>query len=116
ERIVGELLAHQSEYALAALLDPGRPVVVGERWELDPERVRDYLRARGIRSAALEGAATAQLGTGKGDRLALRYEIPIRRFELPDLPEGAERTSSEGSLKGELELDGQGLHRTQVHS
>jgi len=116
EKIVGDLLAHQSEYAIAALLDPGRPVTVGERWELDPERVREFLRARGIRAVKLDGAATAELGAGKGDQLALRYRIPIRGFALPDLPPGANPAGSKGSLDGKVELDGRGFHRARAHS
>ena len=116
EQLVGDLLSHQSEYAVAALLDPGHPVAVGERWELDPERVGEFLHTRGIRSVKLDGAATAQLEAGEGGRLALRYRIPIRKFELPDLPAGTRRTESEGSLKGEVQLDAQGLHRAVSHS
>jgi hypothetical protein len=116
EKIVGDLLAHQSEYAIAALLDPGRPVAVGERWELEPERVREFLQARGIRAVKLDGAATAELGEGEGDQLALRYRIPIRGFALPDLPPGSTPTESEGSLDGKVELDGRGFHRARAHS
>jgi len=116
EKIVGDLLAHQSEYAIAALLDPGRPVAVGERWELEPERVRDFLRARGIRAVKLDGAATAELGAGEGGQLALRYRIPIRGFALPDLPPGASPEDSEGSLDGEVQLDARGFHRARAHS
>jgi hypothetical protein len=115
EQIVGDLLAHQSEYAIAALLDPGHPVAVGERWELDPERVRAFLHARGIRSVKLDGAATAQLEAGEGGQLALRYRIPIEKFVLPDLPAGTTRTDSEGSLEGEVQLGAQGLHRAVAH-
>ena len=115
ERIVGDLLAHQSEYALAELLDPGHPVAVGQRWELDPEHVRDFLEARGIRKVKLDGAATAQLESGEGGRLSLGYRIPIEKFVLPDLPEGTTRTDSEGSLQGDVELDGRGLHRAVAH-
>ncbi len=116
EQIVGDLLAHQSEYAVAALLDPGRPVAVGERWELDPGRVRDFLGTRGIREVDLDGAATAQLESGKGGQLALRYRIPIAGFELKDMPEGASRSDSKGSLEGQVELAGAGFHRAKAHS
>jgi hypothetical protein len=116
EKIVGDLLAHQTEYALSALLDPGRPVTVGERWELEPDRVRSFLVSRGIRDIELDGPATAELGAGKGDRLALRYRIPIRAFALPDLPEGTDRMDSEGRLTGELELAAGGLHRVRTQS
>jgi hypothetical protein len=115
EQIVGDLLAHQSEYSIAALLDPGHPVAVGERWDLDPERVQSFLQARGIRSVKLDGAASAQLEAGEGGQFALRYRIPIEKFVLPDLPAGTTRTESEGSLKGEVQLGAQGLHRAVAH-
>jgi hypothetical protein len=115
ERIVGELLAHQSEYAVAALLDPGHAVAVGDRWELDPARVQEFLLARGIREAELDGAATARLEAGKGDRLALHYRIPIRDFGLSEMPAGAERTDSKARLEGQIDLDGRGLHRVRAH-
>jgi hypothetical protein len=116
EQVVGDLLAHQSEYAIAALLDPGRPVAVGERWDLAPEHVQGFLHTRGIQSAKLDGAATAKLEPGEGGRLAIRYRIPIKKFVLPDLPAGTTHTESEGSLQGEVQLDGQGLHRALAHS
>jgi hypothetical protein len=115
EQLVGELLAHQSEYAVAGLLDPGHPVAVGERWELDPERVQAFLHARGMQSVKLDGAATATLASGESGRLALRYRIPIKKFVLPDLPAGTTRTDSEGKLEGEVQLDAGGLHRAVAH-
>jgi hypothetical protein len=115
EKIVGDLLAHQSEYAIAGLLDPGHPVAVGERWELDPERVQTFLDARGIQSAKLDGAATAELEAGEGGQLALHYRIPIKKFVLPDLPAGSTRTDSEATLKGDVQLDARGLHRAVAH-
>jgi hypothetical protein len=116
EKIVGDLLAHQSEYALAALLDPGRPLSVGDRWELDPVRVGEFLRARGIRDAVLDEPATAVLATGDRDALALRYRIPIREFALAELPEGATAQRSKASLEGEVQLDSGGFHRARAHS
>jgi hypothetical protein len=115
ERIVGDLLAHQSEYAVAALLDPGHPVAIGDRWELEPARVQEFLRARGIRDATLDRAATAQLEAGKGDQLVVRYRVPIRELALPEMPAGADRTDSDASLEGEVDLDGRGLHRIRAH-
>jgi hypothetical protein len=115
EQIVGDLLAHQSEYAIAALLDPGHPVAVGAHWDLDSERVQAFLQARGIRSVKLDGTATAELQAGEGGQLALRYRIPIEKFVLPDLPAGTTRTESEGSLQGELQLGAEGLHRAVAH-
>ena len=113
EKIVGDLLAHQAEYALAALLDPGRPAAAGERWELAAERVVEFLRARGMRDVALDGAGSAELAD---DGLTLRYRIPIRGFDLADLPEGASATRSRGTLEGELKLDPHGLHRARERS
>ena len=111
---MGDLLAHQTEYAIAALLDPGRPWAIGERWELDPERVDEFLRARGVRDVALDGAASAELAKGEGEGLAIRYRIPIRRFALPDLPGGASASDSKGRLEGEVQLDGRGAHRARA--
>src|SRR5262249_27402893 len=112
EKVVADLLAHQTEYALAALLDPGRPVAAGERWELDPARVVEFLRARGVGDVELDGVASAAL---QDDGLAVRYRIPIREFELPELPDGARSTHSKGRLEGEVKLGSSGLHRAQAH-
>ena len=116
EKIVGDLLAHQTEYAIAALLDPGRPLAIGERWELDPERVGEFLRTRGIQSVALDGAASAELAKNRREELVVRYRIPIRRFALPELPEGSSASNSEGRLEGEVQLDGHGAHRARAHA
>jgi len=115
EQIVGDLLAHQAEYGIAALVDPGHPVVIGQTWELDPERVQAFLQSRGIRSASLDGAARADLRAGEGGRLAVHYKIPIEKFALPDLPDGTTRTDSRGTLDGEVQLDAHGLHRAVAH-
>jgi len=116
EKIVGDLLAHQTEYGLAALLDPGRPLTIGERWEIDEARAAEFLRVRGISSVALDGAADAVLSQAGPDGLMLRYRIPIRDFALPKVPEGSSSRDSEGSLEGEVKLAGGGLHRVQAHS
>lgn len=116
EKIVGDLLAHQTEYAIAALLDPGRPVAIGERWELEPARVEEFLRTRGIRAVALDGAASVELAKGESEGLVLRYRIPIRRFAIPELPDGASSSDSKGRLEGEVQLDGGGFHRARAHT
>jgi len=113
EKIVGDLLSHQAEYALAALLDPGRPAAPGARWELDPARAAEFLSARGVREAAIEGAGSAELDP---DGLTLRYRIPIREFELADLPDGSRSTRSKGRLEGELKLDPRGVHRARART
>jgi hypothetical protein len=116
EKIVGDLLAHQSEYALAALLDPGRTLSIGERWELDPERVNEFLRARGIREVAFDESAEAVLSDAGRDGLLVRYRIPIRNFEVPELPARSSSDHSKGSLEGEVQLDAAGLHRVRAHT
>jgi hypothetical protein len=116
EKIVGDLLAHQTEYQLAALLDPGRSLSVGERWELDAARATQFLLARGMNDVALDGSADAVLSRKAPDALVIRYRIPIRDFGLPKLPEGSTPKDSKGSLEGEVKLDGGGLHRVRAHS
>jgi hypothetical protein len=116
EQIVGDLLAHQTEYGVIGLLDPGRPVAPGDRWELEPAAVKSFLRARGMRDVELDGSATAKLVGGDGKDLAVRYRIPIRAFSLRELPEGATRSGSEASLDGEVQLDPHGFHRARTHT
>lgn len=113
EKIVGDLLAHQAEYALAALLDPGRPAAAGERWPLDAKRTAAFLSARGVSSVELDGEGSAAL---EDDGVTLRYRIPIRAFALADLPEGSRSTRSRGRLEGELKLDPRGPHRPRSRS
>jgi hypothetical protein len=116
EKIVGDLLTHQFEYAVGALVDPGRPVQVGETWTLEANRVQEFLRARGMQGVELDGPATATLGEGKGDQLAIRYRIPIDSFALSEMPLNAQTARSHGRLEGEVQLDANALHRPVVHS
>jgi hypothetical protein len=113
EKIVGDLLAHQAEYALAALLDPGRPAAAGERWPIDAKRAAAFLSARGMSDVELDGAGSAAL---EEDGVTLRYQIPIRAFALADLPEGSRSTRSKGRLEGEVKLDPRGPHRPRTRT
>ena len=114
EKIVGDLLAHRIEYGIAELLDPGHPVAIAERWELDAARAREFLRARGIDTSSLDGPAEAVL-EGGSEGPVLRYRIPIREFAVEGLPKGASRSDSGGRLEGEVQLDESGMHRARSH-
>jgi hypothetical protein len=116
EAIVGDLLAHRIESSVGRLLDPGRPVAVDDRWELDAARVRSFLAARGLHGVDLDGAATAQLRGGDGQPLRLHYAIPIQSFGLPELPDASRVTRTRGSLEGDLELASAPGHRPVAHA
>lgn len=109
EKVVGEILASQLEHgALPALLQPGRAVEVGESWELDPKGARQLLRARGMRVIDLGGAATATLAQVAGEdgqrALAIRYRIPVSRWEPRELPANARTSESDATVEGEIRL------------
>lgn len=116
EKIVGHLLARQLEHGVAALVDPGRAVEVGEIWQIEGDRVQSFMRARGIQDAELDGPATATLEALPGDRLAVRYRIPIDGFALGELPSNTHNARSRASLEGEVQLDAGGVHRAIGHS
>jgi hypothetical protein len=109
EKIVAEILASQLEHGLEArLIDPGRPVAVGESWELDPALARRFLDERGVRVLAFAGAPSATLERGVDeddlDQLAIRYSIPIAWCEPTRLPANARAGESEGRFEGLVRL------------
>jgi hypothetical protein len=109
ERTVAEILEKQPEYTLEpAMLDPGRPVSVGESWELSPTLTRRFLQGRGIRTIEFGEPATATLQQRARENGTLErfiaYDIPIERFELTQMPPNTEASRSEASLHGEVSL------------
>ena len=112
EQVVMRVLGNQLEYAIGALVDPGRPVAVGESWPLPEEQVRAYLKRHNVRRALLDGPATATLVRASESRLAVRYQIPIASFTLRKLPANAQAARSGGRLEGEVQL---GAQRRPVH-
>jgi hypothetical protein len=116
EKIVSHLLARQLEHGVGALVDPGREVEVGETWAIDNDRVQDFLRVRGLQDAELDGPATATLEERPGDRLVVRYSIPIAGFAMGELPSNARNARSRANLDGEVQLGAAGIHRPIGHS
>lgn len=116
EKIVSHLLARQLEHGVGALVDPGREVEVGETWAIDADRVQDFLRVRGLQDAELDGPATATLEERPGDRLVVRYSIPIAGFAMGELPSNARNARSRANLEGEVQLGAAGVHRPIGHS
>jgi len=109
EKIVADLLESQFEYTrLPALLDPGRPVEVGESWELDPKLARRLLGHRGLRVIEFGEPATARLerDSGADGVLVVRYGIPVSWIELERMPPDTRVADSEARLEGELRLSG----------
>jgi hypothetical protein len=116
EKIVADLLSQQFAYGVGALVDPGRAVALGETWQLAPERVEAFLRARGLRAIELGGPATASVAAGESERLTVRYRIPIEAFALDETPSNLRPGRSSGSLEGEVQLDPNGAQHLTVHS
>ncbi|HXK22041.1 MAG TPA: hypothetical protein VMS55_05125 [Myxococcota bacterium] len=116
ERVVAELLAGQFEYGIGALLDPGRPVAVGESWTIDPARVQKFLNARGVEKVRLDGDAHASLERNDDGPYVLRYEVPIASFEPARMPENRRAARSDGELEGEVQLEPGVLHAPLLHS
>jgi hypothetical protein len=118
ERVVGELLQGQFEYGLGALLDPGRTVETGASWELEPARVRAFLRSRGVERARLDGPAIASLDPRATHAvpLVVRYRIPIASFAPSRLPPNGRTARSQGSLEGEVRLQPEAQREPLRHS
>ena len=108
EKLIAGILGSQFEYTLGpALFDPGRPVEVGESWELDPSLTRRFLREQGLRGVELAEPATATLkleGDGRTRERVIHFSIPIDRFELSELPENARTAGSRARYAGEIRL------------
>jgi hypothetical protein len=109
EKVVADVLASQFEYSLGpALFEPGRPVAIGESWELDPSEARRFLRDRGVRVIDLDGPATATLEQRAGDdgapALVIRYRIPVGRWQPDPVHPNSLTAASDGVVDGEIEL------------
>jgi hypothetical protein len=105
EKVVAGVLASRLEDTrLAALLDPGRPVEVGETWTLDPALARRILRERGLRVVEFGAPATARLERDADGALVLRYAVPVSWLELRRMPPNTRAARSEGRLAGEVRL------------
>ena len=110
EKVVAEILERQFAFTLEpAFLDPGRPVGVGESWELDASLARRFLLSRGLRNAELDGKPMATLRQRPGEdglaELVIDYRIPISRLELERMPPRAQTSKAEGLLEGTIRLD-----------
>ncbi|HVH18574.1 MAG TPA: hypothetical protein VNF72_09765 [Myxococcota bacterium] len=116
ERVVSELLEGQFEYGIGALLDPGRPVAVGETWELDRARTASFLEARGVEGARLDGSASATLEPHEGGPFVVRYRIPIASFEPDRMPANRRTAHSAGQLEGEVQLEPTAVRSPLRHS
>ncbi|MDJ0787643.1 MAG: hypothetical protein QNK05_12610 [Myxococcota bacterium] len=114
EKVVVNLLKDQFELGGApALIEPGRPVALGEQWELDRERAKRLLQAGGVRVVEMGGPATAELRLadpprdgepGTDSDWVVRYRIPADWVRLSEMPEGSRASSSEAVLEGEIRL------------
>jgi hypothetical protein len=116
ERVVSELLEGQFEYGIGALLDPGRPVEVGETWQLDSARTARFLEARGVEGVKLDGAASATLEPHENGPFVVRYHIPIASFEPAGMPSNRRTAHSAGQLEGEVQVDPTALYAPLSHS
>ena len=109
EQTVAAVLEKQPELTLEpAVLDPGRPVSVGESWMLSESLVERWLQSRGVRVIALGEAPRATLVRHVREdgqpELAVEYEIPIERFALTRMPPHAQPSRSDATLSGRVRL------------
>ncbi len=108
ESLLTALLTSQFEATLGpALLQPGGPVEIGDSWELDARLARRFLREQGLRVVDFGAPATATLELAPdadGRELRIRYQIPIERLELLEMPPNTRTSASGASYSGELRL------------
>lgn len=107
ERIVARVLASQFEHSPGpALLEPGRPVEIGESWTLDPTLARRFLLGQGVRVVEFGAPATATLerqpSEGGAGGLVIAYRIPVAWFEVGPLPPNAQTAASEARFEGRI--------------
>jgi hypothetical protein len=109
EAVVVGLLATRFENGPgAALLDPGRPVGVGDSWALDRSLARRLLARQGLRVLDLGEAPRATLlrrptGDG-GSEVVLRYRIPVAWSEPDAMPPNTRTAESHARYEGEIVL------------
>jgi hypothetical protein len=118
EAAVAPLLERQLEHTLAPeLLRPGRPVSMGERWELSERVARRLLRDAGLRSVDFDGPPTAMLVPHESDAglVSIRYRIPIARCEVDDAPENLRTSRSSARLEGRIDLTADADARPVAH-
>lgn len=109
EKVIADVLEKQFEFTLEpALVEPGRPVEVGDTWTPNEDLARRFLRSRGVRVIEFGEEPIARLiretredGTSA---LVIDYRIPISRFELTRMPPNVEPARSEAQLEGRIEL------------
>lgn len=107
ERVVAPILEGQFEHGPGpALVDPGRPVGVGDRWELSEGRARDLLRREGWRAISFGGAPTATLERHPTEPRVARlvYRIPLDWVEPVRSAPNAETSKSGGIFQGTVDL------------
>jgi hypothetical protein len=108
ESLITALLASQFEATLGPeLLEPVDPVSVGDSWALDAGVARRFLRQQGLRILEFGAPASATLERVRNEpdaELRIRYEIPIARLELTQMPPNARTAVSDAHYRGELRL------------
>lgn len=108
ESLITTLLASRFETTLGPkLLAPDRPVVIGDSWTLDRKLAKRFLREQGLRVVDFGEPATATLEMipdSDERELRIRYQIPIARFELAEMPRNTRTAMSDASYSGELRL------------
>lgn len=124
--MLSEILATQLEYSQAAsLLDPGRPVRLGESWALDPKRTRRLLRSHGVKVLRTSVPATARLvqeplpgtaGDAEPGGLAIDYDIPVDWCELVEMPANARAGHTELRVQGRIRLWNQPVLHPATHT
>ena len=118
ESLITTLLASRFEATLGpALLSPDRPVVIGDSWTLDRKLAKRFLREQGLRVVDFGEPATATLEVipdSDEQELRIRYQIPIARFELAEMPHNTRTAMSDASYSGELRLGAAPRHQSHV--
>jgi hypothetical protein len=109
EKAIVRVLETQFEHTLEpSLLDPGRPVAVGETWELDRSLAHELLWRRGVQVVKFGEPATATLAhrAGADGRAGLEidYRIPISWLHADGLLPNAMAGNTEGFFGGTIRL------------
>jgi hypothetical protein len=104
ERLLDRLLGRPLEHTRAAqVFAPGRPVEVGERWELDPVRTEALLADHGLNVVRFAEPPSATLERD-GEVRVVRYRIPVSWLAVEELPANTRTARSRAMLEGRIEL------------